>query len=565
MAEDGVKIQYGDVAPEAKENFTPSVSDKADFVDLAQLQKYNLQFLNYANPCEYGSVLLDSSASAFPAYPSAENMGLWSGQISGEDGSFLTPIVLTLESSGQYSSQGITFTFDTFNSIFCNELNIKWYRNGELIEDADFQPNSAFYFCRKKVENYDKLVITISKINMPYNRLKLRAIDYGYGTFFYGNELRNVKVIQEIDPISSEIAIGTIDFTLNSKSDMEYSFQSKQALSVYFNDSLKATCFVTKSKRKSKNQWEVNAEDYVGQLDKITFLGGMYTEQNASDLLASMLTQAKVPFSIADSLSEKTVTGYIPICTCRDALRQICFAIGAVASAERSTVLKIYELSDGISQHVALTRIRQGQNFDDGERVTEVRLTQHTYKQTEESVELYKASESGTGTDILVRFSEPAHSLSITKGTITSSGANYAVITAESGCILSGKRYEDNTVVTAKRNPVVSASDLENVVEITDATLISKSNAETILQKAFDYLIKTNRVNLEIIDGRWHVKYGQAKFGQVKYMQYIYDQAVELGDVLTADTEYLGSLTGRIVSVRYNLNGGILVKECELV
>lgn len=174
MAEDGVKIQYGDVAPEAKENFTPSVSDKADFVDLAQLQKYNLQFLNYANPCEYGSVLLDSSASAFPAYPSAENMGLWSGQISGEDGSFLTPIVLTLESSGQYSSQGITFTFDTFNSIFCNELNIKWYRNGELIEDADFQPNSAFYFCRKKVENYDKLVITFSKLNMPYNRLKLR-------------------------------------------------------------------------------------------------------------------------------------------------------------------------------------------------------------------------------------------------------------------------------------------------------------------------------------------------------------------------------------------------------
>lgn len=564
MAEDGVKIQYGDVAPEAKENFAPSVSNKEDFVDLAQLQKYNLQFQNYANPCEYGSVLLDSSTSAFPAYPDTQNMGLWSSQISGDDGNFSTPIVLTLESSGQYSSQGLTFTFDTFNSIFCNELNIKWYRNGELIENSDFQPNSAFYFCRKKVENFDKLVITFSKLNMPYNRLKLRAIDYGYGTFFYGNELRNVKVIQEIDPISSEIAIGTVDFTLNSKSDMEYSFQSKQALSVYFNDDLKATCFVTKSKRKSKTQWEVNAEDYVGQLDKMTFLGGMYTDQNASELLAFIFTQANVPFSIAESLSEKKVTGYIPICTCRDALRQICFAIGAVASPACSAALRVYELSDSITQHVLLDRIRQGQNFDDGERVTEVRLTQHAYKQTNEAIELYKASESGTGSDILVRFSEPTHSLSISQGVITSSGANYAIITAESGCVLSGKKYEDTTIVKSKRNPVISASDLENTIEITDATLISQDNVEEILQKAFDYLSQTNRVNLEIVDGKQRIKYGQAKYGQTQYGKYVYDQAVEVGDVITADTEYLGGLTGRIISARYNLNGKILIKECEL-
>ena len=542
----GVKIRYGDVAPEAKENFMPSVSDKADFVDLSQLQKYNAKFRNCGNPCEYGSVLLDSSAAPFPAEPQNENMGLWSSVISGADGSFTSPIVLTLTSTGQYSSQGITLTFDTYNNIFCKELNIKWFRSGTQLESVDFQPDSAFYFCRKKVQNYDKLVITFKSLNMPYNRLKLRAIDYGYGTYLCGDELRNVSVIQELDPISSEIAINTVDFTLDSKSDMEYSFQSKQPLNVYFNGEMIATTFVKTSKRQSKYRWDVSSEDYIGQLDKITFLGGMYSSKNAKTLLEDMLAKAKVPYSISDALNNKTVTGYIPVCTCREALMQICFAIGAVADTSCSDVLKVYVLSDDITQNISLERIRQGQNFDDGERVTEVRLTQHAYKQTTETAEAYNAANSGTGNNMLVTFSEPLHTLSVSNGTIHSSGANYAIITANSGCILTGKKYEDNTVVHSKRNPVVSASDLENVTEISNATLVSADNASAVLQRCYNYLIKVNKVNLSVVEKKD-------------------DTAVNVGDTVTASTEYLGTLTGRVISSRFNLNGGIIVKECVLV
>ena len=253
----GVAIRYGDVAPEAKENFIPTASE-SEFDSLAQLQQYNLNFPNYANPCELYQTVLDGTATAFPSMPEQANLGLWSKQISNDDGTFTTPIVLTLTANGQYSSQGLTLTFDTYNNIYCNHLNIKWYRDGQLIVDdgksmnIDFNPDNAFYFCRNQVNNYDKVVITFYSINMSQNRFKLRVIDYGYGTYFYGNELRNVKLIQEINPISSEISINTADFTLDSKTDMEYSFQAKQPLSVYFNGQLKATTFVKSSKRKSK-------------------------------------------------------------------------------------------------------------------------------------------------------------------------------------------------------------------------------------------------------------------------------------------------------------------------
>ena len=54
----GVYIHYGDVAPEAKENFIPNASQK-EFDTLHQLQQYNLIFPNYVNPCELYSCVLD--------------------------------------------------------------------------------------------------------------------------------------------------------------------------------------------------------------------------------------------------------------------------------------------------------------------------------------------------------------------------------------------------------------------------------------------------------------------------------------------------------------------------
>lgn len=565
MNNEGVKIRYGDVAPEAKENFAPEASEKETFADLAQLQQYNLKFPNYANPCEYGAVLLDGSADIFPAYPENENMGLWSRNISGADGTFETPVVLTLTSSGQYSSQGFTLTFDTYNNIFCNDLSITWYRNGTQIETSDFAPNSAFYFCRKKAENFDKVVITFKKLNMPYNRLKLRVIDYGYGTYFFGDELRSANIIQELSPISSELAVNTADFTLDSKTDMEYSFQSKQPLSIYFNGELRATTFVSKSQRQAKNIWKIESEDYVGQLAKLTFMGGMYSGKNAKELLVSIFTQAKTPYSIADELSDKTVTGYIPICDCREAVRQICFAIGAVCSTANSDCIKVYTLSDNVMQNVPLSRIRQGQSFDEEDRITAVKLTAHNYIPIYEETEAYKAGDSGTGENIFVRFSEPLHDLTITHGTIISSSANFAIINANENCVLTGQKYDDTVVVHTKNNPVVSANDLENIAEITDATLINPSNVSEILTKTFDFVSRRSTTKLQIYEGRHRVRYGEEKYGGAKYGQWIFDSVVNTGDVITSETEYLGNVTGRIVSQRYSLNGGILLKECELI
>lgn len=572
MNNEGLKIRYGDVAPEAKENFSPSVTDKTDFTDLSQLQKYNQEFPNFGNLCEYGAVLLDGTAKAFPFYPESENMGLWSNSVSKADGTFETPIALTMTANGQYSSQGFTLTFDNYNNIFCNDLSITWYRDNEQLATADFTPNSAFYFCRKKVDNFNRVVMTFRKMNMPYNRLKLSVIDYGYGTYFTSKELRSANVIQELDPISAQLSINTVDFVLDSKTDMEYSFQAKQPLSVYFNGELRATTFVSKSQRTTKSTWKIESEDYIGQLSRLTFMGGMYAGANAKDLLTKIFTQAKIPFTIAQELNNAELTGYIPICDCREAVRQICFAIGAVCRTAESDKVNICVLEGTVKENIPLSRIRQGQSFEENDRITAVSLTAHNYKPTEEIVNAYRAEESGTGDDILVQFAEPLHDLAIKDGEILKDSdenlmcsANYAVIKANAGCVLSGKKYEDTVTVYTKYNPVVSASDLENVSEITDATLINPANAESVLSDVYACLIKRNITYLTIEEGYKMPEWGTAKWGGFVWGGKIYDDKINVGDVITAETEYLGTVTGRIISQRYNLNGGILAKECEMI
>lgn len=589
MNSKGVSIQYGDVAPGAKETFDNEIilGDVTPFSNGEILKQYNANFVNYANPCELYQTMLDGSASAFPESPEDENIGIWSEDLSDEFGDL--PFMLILEFDAgeqQFSSQGVTLTFDTDNNIYATQVQIQWIRTTfegiETLANETFYPDSPFYFCHHKVENFTKIRIWFLSINMPHNRLKFRAIDFGYGTYFTGRELRSAKVRQSIDPISGEIAINTLDFTLDSKTNIEYSFLKRQPLTAYFNGNLIATTFVTKSSRKAEKVWDIQSEDYISILDNVAFDGGMYIGKNAVELINEISTIAKVPFEISDEFATASVTGYIPYTTCREALMQIAFAIMAVVDTSNSEKVKVYSLSDNVSQTIPQERVYQGQTPEYSDTVTSVELTAHAYTPSTESVEVYNANENGIGDEILVRFSEPLHGLSITNGTILLDdaqnpriGANFAYIKALDGCILTGKKYIHTQTVYRRNNPIVAVDDLPKAVEIKDATLVSNDVAKDVLNHCYDYIVKNEKLKTKIVEGLTEIVnpaaiYGVAAFGMTTYdgdasVEYIPDAPINVGDRITVNREYLGDYTGRIIESVYNLNGNILAKELVIV
>lgn len=537
-----VRIKYADIAIGAKESFNISVGDRLPASNVGLLNTSVATFKRYDAPFELNSMILDGGANFLPDQGLAD-ISFISDEMSDEEGNFQTPIVWEFISNDTFASIGLSFLFDELKNIFATHVNIKWYNGSTLLEDADFYPTSARYFCNKTVRFFNRISVTFYSLNVPFNRLRVNAVDYGLDIDFEGNELKNAKIIQEIDPISTSVPINTFDFTLNSGRDIEFSFQAKQPIKVMFNDQTKATMFIKSAKRKSKAIWDIKSEDYIGLMDSIDFKGGIYNEYSAPALIGEIFSVAKIPYSISSGFESAKVTGHIPYTSCREALMQVLFAIGAVADTSNSDSVNIFALSQSVSQNIPKRRLWQGQSFEEETRVTAVELISHSYNATNEVVTAYDADKSGVGDNILVKFSEPLHNLSISNGTILDSGVNYAIINATSSeCVLSGEKYEHTTVIHHKENPLVLSSDIENIVSIQNATLVSSSNVDGLLELCYNYIVNTNKSNMKIIEGD-------------------NSESTTVGDLISFDTEYLGKMEGRIIKQSFALVGSMLVKD----
>lgn len=564
-----VLIKYKDIAIGARKDFNVEVGRNLPSSNNNLFQSDVEEFIRYDTPFDLNSMALDGESVFLPEDGSYAYLSFISDEISNENSDFETPIQFVLTSNKTYSSAGISIVADEKKNIYPSKLSIDWYNNETLLDSSFFYPTSANYFCGKNVQFYNKIVIKFYSLNVPYNRLRINFIEHGLNVQFKGDELKSAKISQEIDPISTSVPINPFDFELVSKKDIEFSFQTKQPITVFFNNELKSTCFVKSVKRRSKNSWQVSAEDYIGLMDSIPFVGGMYENKNAKDLLVEIFTVSKVPFNIDESFNDLTVSGYIPYTTCRDALMQVCFAIQAIADTSNSDKVNVFALDKEISQQIPKKRIMQGQSFEEQTRVTAFELTAHSYNKIAESVSLYEAQKSGEGNNIFVSFNEPAHSLSIINGTILESGVNYAAINANAGCILTGQKYDHTTTVHRKNNPFVLTTDIENIVAIQNATLVSKSNVDILLESCYNHIVNANQTSMKIVDGKHElfetIKYGQKTYGSFRYgekkSEVVYDKPTTVGDLIEYETEYLSNKIGRITKQTFSLNGGIMVKD----
>lgn len=567
-----VVIKYGDIAVGAKEAFTSFATDQSAISKLNQIKEDISTFPNYGNPLEKYSVALDGSVIPLPSDVEDLNIGWWSKQMSDLNGVFKTPIVLEMVAEEYFIATSLTITFDLPKQIYSNNLNIKWYRSDELLADKDFAPTNAKYQCEEKVEYYNRIVITFYSLNVPYNRLRIKNIEHGSISYFQGRNLKKCNISQKISLIGTEVPIGTGSISLVGESGANYAFQKRQPLNVIFNNNYQSTLFVKTATRKSKNEWEIKAEDYIGLLDSVSFNGGIYSEANARQLIIDIFNVAKVPYEVDNNINTQTVTGYLPIESCRDALKQVVFAIGATVINKSADVVSVVLLPEEISQTIEKNRVMQGLNITENSRVTAVSVSAHSYKEIDENLIVYEAEKSGTGTDIFVKFNEPLHSLSVFFGTIKDSGTNYAIIDAEEGCVLIGQKYEHSSFTKTRKNELVLATDTENNISISKATLVSKENIDKVLDICYNYYSRNINVNAKIID-RKHIEggdlmrygqgfvYGSFKFRDKSPKIITYDKPVNLGDIINIDTDYLGLFSGRVESQDYSLNGNNIVKE----
>ncbi len=528
------EILFGLVDVTAKKDSQLTVNDKQDFVNLDDLKKDDLSEVKYAT-CEKNQFCLNGTFELMPE--ELNNMGWWSNKMSDENGNFDAPLILEINFNEEvHSSLGLTFIFSKAGD-YCNNLNIKYYDlNNNLISDVNFTPDSYKYVCNEIVENYKRIVITFYSTNNPFRYLKLYKILYGAEKTFSTatDTLVDSNILEEIDLLSSEISINTLDFTTYSESD-EFNIinprgiysllQQRQKFKVtekvnYGEKEIDMGSFYLDSWSNEKDKtMKFNAIDLIGVIDKTDFNGGMYHEEKVENVISEIMTSAKLTkddYEIEECLKNKTITGYIPICSHREALQQVLFVIGAVADCSRSEKIKIYSVYDNEETENIIkkdNKFEKTTKIDQNELVTGVSIIVHNYIKSNEYEEIYTGSLSSGKTTI--QFNDPTCDLvSETPGVkIVESNCNYAILHCESDieeAIIMGHKYNDSQQTFINEIESISSSEKLNTLKVESAYLVNKNNVQEVSKRildhykgtyiiSFDFLIDKEKVSEDVI------------------------------------------------------------------
>lgn len=330
------------------------------------------------------------------------------------------------------------------------EITVYWYRNGTRIVEEVYNPDSDVFIIERPVNDFDEVTLIFRGTVVPLRRIIVNQITVGIIRRLGMHVLQDVSLNAESDISGLTLPISTLNWTITSREAQRYTFQSKQPVQAYHDDTLIGTFYLESSDRRAEKTYAIKCNDAFGVLDKEPFAGGVYTNISAR-ALANQILDGDFALTEIGNVEDKTLSGAILAGTKRTALQQVFFAWGVVAVSDRNEGISVVALSDK-SYYIGADKTLLGVSVKVDNTVTEIRLTSHAYTQS-----------------------------------------------ADGDVEIGGVKYTDTQIVHTFVNPNATVQDQTNIKEITDATLISEDNAEEAIERLYQYYLRKAKVSAEIV------------------------------------------------------------------
>lgn len=476
-----------------------------------------------------------------------------SSAVSGTEGIFKEPPFLEITFTKEHTSAGITLYFMEDYPLM---LQIIWYGADDIkLDSANYMPDGLTFFAGKQIENYKKIEIRFLRTRLPGQRIKCRFLKYGAVLEWTEEAVKSAKLVEETDITGATLPINTAeiaivdekgDFELSNQDGVWKSIQKKQEIRITEQladkEILCGVLFIDTWKS-SGNVVNFSLIDRLGVIDKTRFCEGeMYHAVNAGEIIAAIMQSAGVKeYTVEEEVSEIPLTGYLPICTHREALQQVAFACGAVADCSRLAGIHIYAPKRYASAVVGTDRKFMGTAVQMNEYVSGVSVTASTYSLMDEAQEIYNGIlEKGV---TVIEFSEPYAQIEVSAGTVLKAKPNYVKLfmEAEGSCVVSGKKYETGELTYTEKLPLLDAGEEENVLSFSGCTLLDAAKAKETAKRLLNHY----------------------QLRQTVTMKYLLDKE-RCGDWINI-TDVAGSMaTTGIVKQSIDLTGGFIADaECR--
>ena len=482
----------------AKKDSTVTSQTSQPFATGEQLQRDDLIVPEYAT-LEDDFFRLDGTMTLFPDAPESAQFGWWSKEMSDGNGNFTTPQMFQCVFSEPHSSYGITLEF---SGDYPDKADLEFYNSsGGVITKRSYTINSKRYFFDCDVEGYAKIIVKFTHARKPYRYVKVSNIMYGAVLEYSDDSVVSASVREEVNPVSSEISMNQLDFTLNGNNyefdlmnpDGLYRFfQESQKIEVLYGQNPMGTFYLDEwSSEKSTGQFTAYSPIYL--LDKTDFLyGRVYNGEKAETIINEIMQSAGWnDYEISDDVKNVLLYGWIPICTHREALQQVAIAAQAIVDDSRGNTIRIYQQVKSYGNIVD-----RNHKFNSKttllSNVTGVEVTAHKYKLSETSEDIFY-DELSAGTHE-IRFDDAVSDILVSGASVIEQGTNFARISvAQAGEVkISGKKYVDNSTA-------VLHGSSKNTVKISDATLISANNAQAVAKWLLSYYALRYETNADMI------------------------------------------------------------------
>ncbi len=420
-----------------------------------------------------------------------------------------------------HSLEEITLKFSELSGDWSDRISIGFFNGGSTISAAFYTPTSAEFTLTLSVANFNKIEIYFYSQNKAYRYARLSEIIFDELLKFSGSDIKAASLVEKISPLSTELPINTIDFTLYSDagdfniaapSGLYANLQDKEPVDVHesINNEIVyiGRFYLDEWESLSEKLASFRASDAMTILESVSFLGGRYKSPTvySEDLIAEIFENTGINYDFDASLNGIVVNGLIPYLTnCREALQQTLFYIGAYATCARSNLVKILPMPTTDVNDYELTSADKGINSPLTLRkmVTGVEVKQLSWNVNKVSqAELYNESlasgvyEIPLADNILDAVSGfDAHTGTGTYSVTLNRGFYCEVTVTAPGTVIL-KRYSSyNPIgsIVGVYNPSLPATAKENIIVINDALLINANppvdaiSAETIAQRVYDY------------------------------------------------------------------------------
>lgn len=474
------------------------MSDLLEYSDFAQIKDESFEADKIAT-FEHNCWILDGSMSLVPANPTYLAWGVWSDSLADANGDFATDPKLEATFASVHTSAGVTFTF--VGDSHPRQIAISWYFNATLLAAQTYTVDAMSYFAKRLVEGYNKVSMRFIGMSVPYRRVKIAEVDFGQIKIWSREALISANILEEINLTSSEISVNTLsfsvhdedeDFNMLNPSGVYAALAKKQVLTVkeYLNGSpIKMGKFYLDTwKNPSVAVADFEAYDAMGLFDTITYkTSSMWSNAAAGTVFANIFASAGwTEYSIETAVASELVSGYIPVVTVREALHQLCLALRCSCMPNREGMIEIKRLpSSATARTIEKAQKFGSQSITQNSLVNSVAVTAYAFTAAASASQLYSATLAAGSYEII--FSQPATGLTISGGTITASGINYAKITvpAAGTVTISGYAYEaSEAVYTFEAFGLTEAKRSQATVD--SIYLVSSNNALALAQFLYD-------------------------------------------------------------------------------